>query len=552
MFVKDLIAGIVVGVVALPLAIAFSIASGVTPDKGLVTAVVAGFLISALGGSRVAIGGPTGAFVVIIYGIVQKFGMEGLLVATLLAGIILIIFGCYRLGGVIKFIPYPVTIGFTSGIALIILISQVKDFFGLNIAHVPAEFFDKIYAYALHYQTWNPWALVLAAGTIGVILGWEKFRQTIPGALVALVVATVIAQLFHLPVETIGSRFGEIPHTLPLPVFPHISVSLIRSVLPSAFALALLGGIESLLCCVVADGMIGGKHRSNMELVAQGIANIASSFFGGLPATGAIARTAVNVHNGGRTPVAGIVHAITLLLIMIFLGGLAKMIPLACLAGILVVVAYRMGEWHSFQLVLRSSKSEATVLLITFAMTIMIDLVSAIEIGMLLASFMFIHRVSETQNIKRITGEFDDEEEGDDPNAINKRFIPEGIEVFEITGSFFFGITSTFIETMRNIERRPKVRIIRMRHVVTLDMTAVNALRQIRKFCLAENIDLYLSGVHSQPLIMLERSGFLDEIGEDNIFGNIDDSLNAAREKLGLPKAERPGPFVPVVAREGA
>jgi len=530
LFRKDLTAGVIVGVVSLPLAIAFAIASGVTPDRGLVTAIIAGFIISALGGSRVAIGGPSGAFVVILYTVVQKFGMDGLLAATLLAGIILLVMGYGRFGAAIKFIPYPVTIGFTSGIALVIMSSQVKDFFGLSMGTIPGMFLEKFHAYATNFHTWNPWAIVVSGGTVLIILLWQRYNKAIPGALVALILATLGTSLFHLPVETIGSRFGGFPHSLPMPSFPHLSFSLLCQVLPSAFAIAMLGGIESLLCCVVADGMIGSRHRSNMVLVAQGAANIASVFFGGIPAAAAIARTAANVHNGGRTPVAGIVHAVTLFLVLVFLGGLAQAIPLASLAGILVVVSYRMGEWQSFGFVLRSCKSDAGVLLMTFFLTIFVDLVSAIEIGLVMASFLFVHRVAESQNIRVITGEFSDEEEGSELNAIAKHLVPNGVEIFEITGSFFFGTASTFIETMRDLRRKPKVRILRMNDVLSIDATAVNALCQIRKFCVSEKIKLYLSGVHAQPVILLERLGFLEKLGEENIFGNIDDALAAAQK----------------------
>lgn len=549
-FRTDAMAGVIVGIVALPLAIAFAIASGVTPDRGLTTAVVAGFLISALGGSRVQIGGPTGAFVVIIYGIVQHYGVDGLIVATFLGGILLVGIGFAGLGNVIKFIPYPVTVGFTSGIALIIFSSQMKDFFGLNIEHVPAEFFEKWKIYAEHAATWNPYAFVISFLTVIIVLGWKRISLKIPGSLVALLLMTAAAKFFNLPVETIGSRFGEIPHTLSAPQWPQMNFQMFRELLPSAFAIALLAGIESLLSAVVADGMIGGKHRSNMELVAQGVANIASALFGGMPATGAIARTATNVHNGGRTPIAGIIHAATLFFIMFSFGQWAKLIPLACLAGILVVVAYHMSEWHSFLMILRAPKSDIVVLLITFFLTVAVDLTFAIEVGVVLAALLLVRQLSMTSNIGVYTREFKDEEEGEDPNAISKRQIPEGVEVYEVNGPFFFGVASSFLEMMKNIERKPKARILRMRHALTVDATAINVLRQAFKECKKKNVVFILSGVHAQPLFALDRAGLLDEIGRDNVCAHIDESLNRVREILSLPPVEKPSAGIAEVKRE--
>ncbi|MBP9866120.1 MAG: sodium-independent anion transporter, partial [Candidatus Omnitrophica bacterium] len=385
-FFADVSAGVIVGIVALPLAIAFAIASGVSPDRGLVTAVVAGFLISFLGGSRVQIGGPTGAFIVIVYAIVQKHGVNGLVVSMLMAGVMMILMGVARLGGVIKFIPYPVTVGFTSGIALIIFSSQMRDLFGLSTESLPAEFIEKWTVYFHSMHTFNPYAFILGLGTIVLIQFWRKISVKVPGPLVALIATSAAVHYFHLPVETIASRFGEIPHTLPMPMMPQLSMPLIRELTSPAITIALLASIESLLSAVVADGMIGGRHRSNMELVAQGVANIASALFGGMPATGAIARTTTNVHNGGRTPVAGIVHALTLLLIMMFFGKWAGLVPLSCLAGILIIVAYHMSEWRSFVMVLRSPRSDVMVLLITFSLTVLVDLTVAIEVGMVMAA----------------------------------------------------------------------------------------------------------------------------------------------------------------------
>ncbi len=529
-FQADAISGVIVGVVALPLAIAFAIASGVSPDKGLVTAVIAGFLISVLGGSRVQIGGPTGAFVVIVYGIVQKHGIDGLTVATLMGGLFLLVMGLARFGGVIKFIPYPVTVGFTSGIALIIFSSQVKDFLGLDLKTVPSEFFEKWGAYAETLHTANPHAAILALVTVIVILWWQKVTKKIPGSIVALLLTTLIAYFFKFPVETIGSRFGEIPHTLPMPHFPEFDFKMIRELIQPAFAIAILAGIESLLSAVVADGMIGAKHRSNMELVAQGVANIVSPLFGGIPATGAIARTATNVHNGGRTPVAGIVHALTLFLIMLFFAKWAALIPLATLAGILVVVAYRMSEWHSFQMTLKAPASDVAVLLVTFTLTVVIDLTVAIEIGMVLAAFLLMYRMSQSTDINVITHEFFDEEDREDPGAVSKRKVPEGVEIFEINGPFFFGVASTFIETMSNIENKPKVRIIRMRHVRNIDATAINALRQVFLNSQKNGIAFILSGVHAELLPLLKKAALFDLIGKENILDNIDKALHRAKE----------------------
>jgi len=531
-FSSDFTAGIIVGVVALPLAIAFAIASGLSPDKGLITAVIAGFLISLLGGSRVQIGGPTGAFVVIVYSIVAKIWIEGLLLATFIAGILLIIMGLAQLGGVIKFIPYPVVVGFTSGIAVIIFFSQLKDFFGLNVGDLPGDFIDKINVYFHNFNSINLYALSVGVFTIIILIFWQRFSKRIPGSLIAILISTLLVHFLKFPIETIGSRFGEIPSVIPKVVIPGINFSLIKEILPSAITIALLAGIESLLSAIVADGMIGGRHRSNMELVAQGVANIVSSLFGGMPATGAIARTATNIHNGGRTPIAGIVHALTLLSIMLFFGKLVVYIPLACLAGILIVVAYRMSEWHSFVMILKSPRSDIAVLLVTFFLTVIIDLTVAIEVGMILSAFLLIRRLVLATNIEVFTREFKDEEERSDPNAIGIRKLPDGVEVFEVSGPFFFGIASTFIETVKNIEEKPKIRILRMRNVLSIDVTALNALKQILKESRKAGIRLILSGVHSQPYVAIKRIGLADDIGEENIFTNIDDALVWAEKIL--------------------
>lgn len=524
-FRKDFLAGVIVGIVALPLAIAFAIASGVSPEKGLITAIVAGFIISSLGGSRVQIGGPTGAFVVIVYDIVQKYGTDGLVIATILGGIILCVFGFARFGSAIKFIPYPVVIGFTSGIAVIIFSSQIKDMFGLNMEVVPAEFFEKWRQFILHFHTVNYFSAGIAAATIFIVLYSQKLSRKIPGSFIAIIVTTIAVYWLKIPVDTIGSRFGEIPNHLPGVRIPTIHWNTITELVRPAFTIAILAGIESLLSAVVSDGMIGGKHRSNMELVAQGIANIVSPLFGGIPATGAIARTATNVHSGGRTPVAGIVHALTLLLIMLLFGKLASLIPLAALAGILVIVAYRMGEWHSFAMILKAPRNDAIILIVTFLLTIVFDLTIAIEIGIVLAAVLFIHRLSLSESINEIKGVYIDEEDRDDPDALSRKIIPPSVEVYEINGPFFFGMVSTFLETMSNVENNPKARILRMRHVSSIDATALNALRQVTLQSKRRNVVIILSGVSKKLLNLLEKSDIVGLIGRENILPNIDKAI---------------------------
>jgi sulfate permease, SulP family len=549
-FTADLTAGVIVGIVALPLAIAFAIASGVTPEKGLITAVIAGFLISFLGGSRVQIGGPTGAFIVIVYGVVQQYGTNGLILATLMAGIILMIMGFARFGSIIKFIPHPVIVGFTSGIALIIFLSQVKDFLGLNIDTLPSEFFGKIIAYSQNFFSLNYWSLFIGLLSLGIIILFPRITHRVPGSIVAIIVATVLVQVFHLPVETIGSRFGEIPSSLPSPTLPDFDFEVIRNLISPATTIAILAAIESLLSAVVADGMIGGRHRSNMELVAQGAANIVVPLFGGIPATGAIARTATNIKNGGRTPVAGIVHALVLLLIMLFFGQWAKHIPMAALAAVLIIVAYNMSEWRSFVEVFKYPKSDIVVLLTTFLLTIVFDLTIAIQIGMILAVLLFMRRMAIVTNVGIITRELKDEEEVVDVNSIQNKKVPDGVEVFEINGPFFFGAVSKFRDTVRIVENPPGIIIIRMRDVPAIDSTGIHALEQLLKESKKHGTHLVLSGVHTQPLMALAQAEFISKIGEENVHGNIDDALDRAREILGLPKLGRPADFVPVVARE--
>jgi sulfate permease, SulP family len=538
----DLSAGVTVGIVALPLAIAFAIASGVTPDRGLWTAIVAGFLISALGGSRVQIGGPTGAFVVIVYGIVQKHGIDGLLVATLMAGAILVAMGVARLGAAIKFIPHPVITGFTSGIAVIIFSSQVRDFLGLQMGAVPPDFIEKWAAFATHIGTVTPSAVGVAALALAIIAWWPSLwpaaSRRIPGPFVALVVTTALVQFLQLPVETIGSRFGAISASIPTPVMPQLTLAQVQALVAPALTIAVLGAVESLLSAVVADGMIGGRHRSNMELVAQGIANLVTPLFGGIPATGAIARTATNVKNGGRTPVAGMIHAVTLLAITLVAGRWAALIPMATLAAILVVVSYHMSGWRTFRAELRSPRSDVAVLLTTFALTVLVDLTVAIGVGMVLASFMFMRRMAEVTNVSALTRELEDsdraieDEEFADPNAVRRRAVPPGVEIYEINGPFFFGAAERFKDTLARVAGKPKVLIIRMRDVPAIDSTGIRALRDVVQRSRKDGTLVLLADVHMQPLMALSRSEALAEIGEEHLYGDLDLALERAREHL--------------------
>ena len=527
-FSKDLMAGLIVGLVALPLAIAFAIASGVSPEKGIYTAIIAGFIVSAMGGSRVQIGGPTGAFIVIVYGIVQVHGVNGLIIATFMAGIMLIIMGFARLGSVIKFIPYPLIIGFTSGIALIIFSSEVKDLLGLKMGTVPADFLDKWTSYFQHLQNLNIYTILIGASTIIIISLWPGVTHKVPGSLIAILVTTAVMQLLHLPVETIGSRFGNIPSSLPHPVFPHLDLATIKNLFQPAFTIALLAGIESLLSAVVADGMIGGNHKSNMELIAQGTANICSAVFGGIPATGAIARTATNVKNGGRTPVAGVIHAITLLLILVFFGKWASLIPMATLAGILIVVAYNMSEWQNFLSVLRGPRSDSAILVTTFFLTVLIDLTAAIEIGMVLASFLFMRNMIKFSQVNIITGDISTNAGEKDKEAVENYIIPKNVEVFEISGPLFFGAAYKFKDAMRFIEKSPKVLIIRMRKVPIIDATGIKTIKEVNKDLNQRGTKLILSEVHSdQVLEELKEARLLFSIGK----ANVTESLSRAIER---------------------
>lgn len=526
-FGKDLMAGIIVGIVALPLAIAFAIASGVSPEKGLYTAVIGGFIISALGGSRVQIGGPTGAFIVIVYGIVQQFGENGLIMATFIAGIMLLVMGFAKLGTVIQYIPYPLIVGFTSGIAVLIFSSQIKDFLGLQMGAVPAGFTDKWQAYVLNMASVNWYACGLGIFSVLIIILWPRITHKVPGSLIAILVTTAAVVWFPLPVETIGSRFGSIPSSLPAPVIPSFNLETIKGLIQPAFTIALLGGIESLLSAVVADGMMGGRHRSNMELVAQGAANIGSALFGGIPATGAIARTATNVRNGGRTPVAGIVHAITLLLILLFAGKWAALIPMPSLAAILVVVAWNMSEWKSFRAVLKGAGSDIAVLLTTFLLTVLVDLTVAIEIGMVLAAFLFMRKMIQSTGVNKLTAQTDEGAGNDsDKELFSANAIPKGVQVFEITGPLFFGAAYKFRDAMRVIEKSPAILIIRMRQVPIIDATGIKTIEEVFHTAKQQHTQLVLSEVHSvQVMEALQEARLLFAIGKANVVNSFEEAL---------------------------
>jgi SulP family sulfate permease len=537
-FLADLIAGATVGVVALPLAMAFGIASGVTPEAGLFTAVVAGFIISALGGSRVQIGGPTGAFVVIVFGIIAKYGLDGLYISTLMAGVMLFVMGATRMGTMIKYIPYPVTMGFTSGIAVLIWSTQIKDFFGLNVDKVPADFVEKIQMLAHHIGTIQWSTAALAVVSLLIIVWWpKKLARRLPGSVVALAFGTALVMIFRIPAEsiaTIGSRFGGIPQGLPSLHWPELSWDKIQHLFQPAVTIALLAAIESLLSAVVADGMIDDRHNSNQELMAQGIANLCSPLVGGIPATGAIARTATNVKNGGRTPVAGITHAVTLLIILLVAAPLAKFIPLATLSAILVVVAYNMGEWHHFMRLTKWPKSDSAVFLAAFSLTVLVDLTVAVEIGMVLAAALFIKRISETTQITAV----DESTETDGSHhSLHGKEIPEGVLIFRLFGAFFFGVADKLETALQGARQEPDVLILRMRMVLAMDATGLNALEDLHDKLRARGKHLVLSAPHTQPLLTMERSGFVDQIGRENVCPHIDAALARAREILGLPPA---------------
>lgn len=532
--IKDITAGVIVGIVALPLAIAFAIASGVSPDKGLITAIVAGLIISVLGGSRVQIGGPTGAFIVIVYAIVQKHGVNGLTIATFMAGFILIAMGIARLGTLLKYIPYPLIVGFTSGIAVIIFSSQIKDFFGLPIDTVPADFIEKWQLYALHFNKINWIAVAIAAFTVIISFQFRRVTSKVPGSIVAILVCTLAVYWFKLPVNTIETTFGDIPNHLSMPAIPHIDFKTVQELIAPAFAIALLGGIESLLSAVVSDGMIGGRHRSNMELVAQGTANCFSAMFGGIPATGAIARTATNVKNGGRTPISGIVHALVLLLIMLVLAPLAKLIPMACLAGILIVVAYHMSEWRQFKSLLKGDKSDVLILLVTFFLTVVFDLVIAIEVGIVLSSFVLMRRMSQSLSIEKGGDLFFDQNES--VETLFEEELPKlhrDVALFEISGALFFGAAQTFQDTIGQLHENPKVMILRMRNVPFIDATGIYRLQEMIKQYKSQKVSIVLSGLNPKVLADLERVDIYSVLERENLCDNIQESITRANEILG-------------------
>jgi SulP family sulfate permease len=528
-FFKDLIAGIIVGIVALPLSIAFAIASGVSPEKGIITAIVAGIIISIFGGSRVQIGGPTGAFIVIVYGIVQEFGINGLTIATFMAGFIIIGMGVLKLGNLLKFIPYSLIVGFTSGIALIIFSSQINAFFGLEIKSLPADFVEKWVTYYYNFTNINWIAFLIALGTVLITLYFQKITTKIPGSIVAIVLATLIVIIFKLPVETIESNFGEIPNKFNAPSLPNFNYETIKLLIPAAFAIAILGSIESLLSAVVSDSMIGAKHRSNMELIAQGTANIASALFGGIPATGAIARTATNVKNGGKTPIAGITHGLVLLAIMLLLAPYAKLIPLSCLAGILVVVAYHMSEWRQFISILKGHKTDVIILLTTFLLTVIFDLIIAIEIGIILSSFMFMKRMSEAVQIINISSEknyneqlFEDELKG----------ISKDILVYEINGPLFFGAARQFQETILNNQTDIKVLILRMRYVPMIDATGFQSLKAIISSFKNKGILIVLSGISVDLRKSLRNNGIYNLVERKYLVKDIQKAITKSNDYL--------------------
>lgn len=533
-FYKDITSGFILGIIALPLAIAFGIASGVSPEKGIFTAVIAGFIISALGGSRVQIGGPTGAFIIIVYGIVQTYGLDGLMIATIMAGIILVIMGLVKLGNLIKFIPLPLITGFTSGIAVIIFTTQIKDLLGLKIESLPAEFLEKIPVYFNNLNSFDTNTVIISGLTLLIIIFFPFLTKKIPAIFIALIAGTVISSIAGLNIETISSKFGTIPNSIPPISFPEITYSKVYALIGPAFTIAMLAAIESLLCAVVSDGMIGGRHRSNMELVANGIANIVTPLFGGIPATGALARTVTNIRSGGKTPVAGITHAVVLFLIMIFFGQYAGMIPLCVLASILVVVSYKMFEWREFIAQLKMPKSDVAVLLSTFFLTILFDLTIAIEIGMVMTAFLFMNRMAKVANIGIINKEFDENLSNSDSEiSLNDTIdIPDGVVIYEINGPFFFGAASKFKETLRTIENSSKVLILRLRNVPAIDATGITTIEDFFNDCKKNGSVLILSGIHAQPLFAAEKAGLIQKIGEVNVRGTIEDSLKRAREIL--------------------
>jgi SulP family sulfate permease len=528
-FLRDIVSGIIVAIIALPLSIALAIASGVSPEKGLYTAIFGGFIVSLLGGSRVQIGGPTGAFVVIVYGIVQKYGLDGLIVSTMMAGVFLIIIGFLKLGSFIKFIPSSITTGFTSGIAVVIFSTQIKDLLGLNIKAVPSEFIGKWEAYISKIGTINFSATFIALLTLAIMIAWPKINKKIPGTFVAIIIVTIITSVFKLPINTIGKQFGHISSALPSFTLPKINMQMINELLMPSLTIAILGGVESLLSAVVADGMIGGRHRSNMELIAQGTANIFSAAFGGIPVTGAIARTAANVKNGGRTPVAGIVHSIGLLIILLICMPYVKLIPMSSLAAILVMVSYNMGEWTVFKKVFKAPKSDSLVFIVTFILTIVLDLVVAIGVGVVLASLLFMKKMAEVTEVKYVLDDIKDLED----NSLNEyKSISENVAIYEITGPFFFGAASKFVSAIREMGQPPKILIVKMTKVPYMDSTAYNSFEMLNEMCTNNNTRLMILDAQEQPMKMLRKYGFVDIIGEENFCSTLDEAMSIETEKV--------------------
>lgn len=531
----DLTAGLTVGIVALPLAMAFAIASGAKPEAGIFTAVIAGFIISALGGTSVSIGGPTGAFIVILSGIAAQYGVGNLAICTVMAGVILLLMGITRMGTMIKFIPYPVTMGFTSGIAVLIFSTQICDFLGLQVDKVPSDFFDKMTVLIENIGTVQWPTAALAAVSLAIILCWpKKFQRRVPGSIIALTLGTVAVALLHLPVETIGSKFGGIPQGLPFPIIPVISWDIIQHLFKPAMTIAMLAAIESLLCAVVADGMTDDRHDSNQELMAQGIANIVCPLFGGIAATGAIARTATNVKSGARTPIAGCIHAITLLIIILVAAPLAKFIPLATLSAVLINVALHMGEWHNFGRLSKWPICDSTVFMAAFGLTVAVDLTVAVEIGMVLAAILFIKRSSETTEIMAVDESTDTE--GSHHSLVGKE-VPEGVMVYRMMGAFFFGAVDKLESVLNREKQDPEILILRMRKVMAMDATGLNALEDLYEKLQGKGKHLLLSAPHKNPLAVMEKAGFLDRLGRENVCPHIDATLDRAREILGLPPA---------------
>lgn len=524
-FINDFIAGVIVAIIALPLSIALAIASGVSPEKGLYTAIVGGFIVSLLGGSRVQIGGPTGAFVVIVYGIIQKYGMDGLIVATIMAGCFLVIMGLFKLGSLIKYIPSAITTGFTSGIAIVIFSTQIKDLLGLHMESVPSEFIHKWIAYFNSINTINFQSLFIAILTLAIIILWPKISKKIPGTFIAIIITTIVTMVFDLSVNTIGSQFGELSSSLPHFTLPHITLQMINELMLPAITIAVLGGVESLLSAVVADGMIGGKHRSNMELIAEGVANIFSGAFGGIPVTGAIARTAANVKNGGRTPVAGMVHSIALLIIMLLFMPYVKLIPMASLAAILVVVAYNMGEWEVFAKIFKAPKSDALVFIVTFILTVFLDLVVAIGVGVVLSSFLFMREMAEITNVRCVLDDISDENISE---LIDNIKTPKDVSIYEISGPFFFGAANKFVSAVREMGTPPKILIIKMDNVPFMDSTAYHSFEMLYDVCNKHHTRLIILNIQEQPMEVLRKYDFADIIGKENFCDNIDQAIERA------------------------